>query len=97
MQAAKQEDREQHDGRDGESQIASRPREVNVLRIIGGLLLMVALLLYFFHLAEAPMGRSTLGVLAALFAVSRRSADWVGSRRLRHCANNSDEQLSCSA
>ena len=28
------------------------------LRIVGGLLLMVALLLYFFHLAEAPMGRS---------------------------------------
>jgi hypothetical protein len=55
----------------------------NVLRIIGGLLLMVALLLYFFHLAEAPWGHFTLGVLAALFAASGAALLWVGWRRLR--------------
>jgi len=55
----------------------------NALRIIGGLLLMVALLLYFFHLAEAPWGHSTLGVLAALFAACGAALLWVGWRRLR--------------
>jgi protein-S-isoprenylcysteine O-methyltransferase Ste14 len=55
----------------------------NTLRIAGGLLLMVALLLYFFHLAEAPMGHSTLGVLAAIFAAVGAALLWVGWRRLR--------------
>ena len=68
---AKQEDREQ------------AREKVNALRIIGGLLLMVALLLYFFHLAETPWGHSTLGVLAALFAASGAALLWVGWRRLR--------------
>lgn len=66
-----QEDREQ--AREG----------VNVLRFLGGLLLMLALLLYFFHLAEQPMGRHTLGWLAALFAVLGAGLFGVGSRRLR--------------
>lgn len=55
----------------------------NVLRIIGGLLLIVALLLYFFHLAEAPWGHYTLGVLAALFAAGGIVLLWAGWRRLR--------------
>ena len=65
---ANQEDREQ-----------MRER-INALRMAGGLLLIVALLLYFFHMAEVPMGRSTLGVLAAtLFAVAGGAALlWVG-------------------
>jgi hypothetical protein len=56
---------------------------MNALRIVGGLLLMVALLLYFFHLAEAPMGHSTLGILAAIFAAIGAALLWIGGRRLR--------------
>jgi heme/copper-type cytochrome/quinol oxidase subunit 4 len=67
---AKQEDREQ-----------ARERH-NALRIIGGLLLIMALLLYFFHMAEAPE-RSALGVLAALFAVCGAALLWVGWHRIR--------------
>ena len=55
----------------------------NVLRVIGGLFLAMALLLYFFHLAEAPRGRILLGVLAALFAASGVVLLWLGSRRIR--------------
>jgi flagellar biogenesis protein FliO len=43
-ETAKREDREQ------------AREKGNALRILGGLLLMVALLLYFFYLAEKPMG-----------------------------------------
>jgi phosphatidylglycerophosphate synthase len=68
---AKQEDREQ-----------VRERG-NALRIIGGLLLVVALLLYFFHQAETPWGHWTLGVLAGLFAASGAALLWVGWQRLR--------------
>jgi len=57
--------------------------KMNTLRIIGGLLLIVALLLYFFHLAEAPMGHSTMGVLAALFAAAGAVLLWLGWSRLR--------------
>ena len=56
---------------------------INTLRIVGGMLLMMALLLYFFHLAEAPQGHSLLGVLAALFAAAGAVLLWVGRRRLR--------------
>ncbi len=68
---ANQEDREQ-----------MRER-INALRVAGGLLLIVALLLYFFHMAEVPMGRSTIGVLAALFAIAGAALLWVGWFRLR--------------
>jgi protein-S-isoprenylcysteine O-methyltransferase Ste14 len=71
MPTTTQEDREQ------------RREKVNTLRIIGGLFLIVALLLYFFHLAEAPMGRSAMGVLAALFALAGLVLLWSGWRRLR--------------
>ncbi len=71
MATTRQEDREQ-----------SREK-LNTLRIIGGLFLIVALLLYFFHLAEAPMGRSAMGVLAALFALAGAVLLWVGRRRLQ--------------
>jgi hypothetical protein len=56
---------------------------VNALRFLGGLLLMLALLLYFFHLAEKPMGRHTLGWLSALFAVLGSGLIGIGWRRLR--------------
>jgi protein-S-isoprenylcysteine O-methyltransferase Ste14 len=68
---AKHEDREQ------------ARESINTMRIIGGLLVIVALLLYFFHLAEAPMGHSTLGVLAAAFAVAGVALLWIGWRRMR--------------
>jgi heme/copper-type cytochrome/quinol oxidase subunit 4 len=57
--------------------------KVNALRFLGGLLLMVALLLYFFHLAEKPVGRHTLGWLSLLFGVMGVALLWVGRRRLR--------------
>jgi membrane associated rhomboid family serine protease len=56
---------------------------VNALRILGGLLLIVALLLYFFHLAESPMGRHTLGILSAFFAVLGAALLLIGRRKLR--------------
>ena len=56
---------------------------MNVLRVVGGMLLIVALMLYFFHLAEAPLGQSRMGVLAALFATSGAALLWVGWRRIR--------------
>ena len=56
---------------------------VNALRFLGGLLLMVALLLYFFHLAEKPVSRHTLGWLSALFAVLGAVLFGIGSRKLR--------------
>jgi hypothetical protein len=71
VEMAKQEDRE-----------LARERS-NALRIIGGLLLIVALLLYFFHQAEVPWGHFGLAVLAALFAASGAALLWLGWRRLR--------------
>jgi membrane associated rhomboid family serine protease len=56
---------------------------VNSLRFLGGLLLMVALLLYFFHLAESPMGRHTLGILSAFFAVLGAALLLLGRRKIR--------------
>ena len=56
---------------------------VNALRFLGGLLLMVALLLYFFHLAESPMGRHTLGILSAIFAVLGAALILLGRHKLR--------------
>ena len=70
-ETAKHEDREQ------------AREKINALRFAGGLLLIVALLLYFFHLAEAPMGHATIGVLAAVFGVAGAALLWVGWRRLR--------------
>jgi protein-S-isoprenylcysteine O-methyltransferase Ste14 len=72
-----------------EAEMANQPdreqarESINTMRIIGGLLVIVGLLLYFFHLAEAPMGHSTLGVLAAGFAVAGVALLWVGWRRIR--------------
>jgi Na+/melibiose symporter-like transporter len=72
-----------------EAEMAKQPdreqarESINTLRVIGGLLLIVALLLYFFHLAEAPIGHSTLGVLSAVFAVAGVALLWVGWRRMR--------------
>ncbi len=68
---ANQEDREQ--GRE----------RANVQRVIGGFFLAMALLLYFFHMAEAPQGRYAMGMLAAVFAVCGAALSWVGWRRIR--------------
>jgi hypothetical protein len=57
---------------------------VNALRFLGGLLMVLALLLFFFHLAEKPMGRNTLGWLSALFAVMGVGLLAFGMRRLRN-------------
>jgi hypothetical protein len=57
--------------------------KVNALRFLGGLLLVVALMLYFFHLAEKPVGRHTLGWLSLLFGAMGVGLLWVGRRRMR--------------
>jgi heme/copper-type cytochrome/quinol oxidase subunit 4 len=57
--------------------------DVNAFRILGGMLLMLALLLYFFHLAEKPVGRHTLGILSGLFGVIGVVLLLVGRRKLR--------------
>jgi hypothetical protein len=55
---------------------------VNALRFLGGLLMMVALLLYFFHLAESPMGHHMLGNLSIFFAVVGAVILLIGHARL---------------
>jgi hypothetical protein len=55
----------------------------NTLRILGGMLLVVALLLYFFHLAETPTGQHLIGWLAAAFAATGAALFWVGQRKIR--------------
>jgi hypothetical protein len=55
----------------------------NVLRIVGGLFVMMALLLYFFHLAEVPMGGHMIGVLAAAFGAIGVVLLWVGQVKIR--------------
>ncbi len=69
-ETAKQEGREQAQER------------VNTLRVLGGLFLMVALLLYFFHLAEVAMGQYTIGILSGLFGVIGVALLWVGQHRI---------------
>lgn len=71
MMVAKQLDREQ------------ARESLNTMRIVGGLLVIVGLLLYFFHIAEARFGGTTLGVLAAAFAVAGATLLFVGWRRIR--------------
>ncbi len=56
---------------------------VNALRFLGGLLLTVALLLFFFHLAESPAGHHTLGILALVFAIPGVLLLLLGHRKLR--------------
>jgi hypothetical protein len=56
---------------------------INTLRVVGGMLLILALLLYFFHLAEAAMGQSTIGVLAGFSGAIGVALLWVGRLRLR--------------
>ena len=42
---------------------------LNAMRVAGGLLVIIGLLLYFFHIAEARFGGANMGLLAAAFAV----------------------------
>lgn len=56
---------------------------LNALRVAGGLLVIVALLLYFFHMAEARFGHILLGVLAAALAVAGVALLVVGWWKLR--------------
>ena len=60
-----------------------RRERLNTMRVAGGLLVIVGLLLYFFHLAEARTGGKTLGVLAAAFAVAGAALLFVGWRGIR--------------
>jgi hypothetical protein len=67
-------------------QAADREQErekLNVLRVAGGLLVIVSLLLYFFHMAEARFGHILLGVLAAIFAAAGVALLVVGWWRIR--------------
>jgi Na+/melibiose symporter-like transporter len=65
---AEREDREQ------------RRERLNAMRVVGGLLIVVALLVYFFHLAE---GGRALGALALALSVAGAVLLWIGWRRLR--------------
>lgn len=68
---------------DKPADVEQQRESLNTLRILGGLLLMVALLIFFFHLAESPMGHHALGNLAALFAVAGVAVFLTGHLRLR--------------
>jgi Na+/melibiose symporter-like transporter len=69
-ESTKQDDREQ------------ARESVNTLRFLGGLFLVMALLLYFFHLAEVPMGQHSIGVLACIFGAAGVALLWIGRRRI---------------
>ena len=56
--------------------------KINTMRILGGLFLIVGLLLYFFHMAEAPE-RAALGVLSGIFAFCGTALLFVGWLRIR--------------
>ena len=56
---------------------------LNAMRVAGGLLVVVGLLLYFFHIAEARFGGAAMGVLAVAFAVVGSALLVVGWWKLR--------------
>lgn len=59
---------------------------INTLRIVGGLLCVVGLLLYFFHLAEVRFGGTKIGALAAAFVIGGAAllcTGWLRMRALR--------------
>jgi hypothetical protein len=56
---------------------------INTLRVLGGLLLAVGLLLYFFHLAEAWFGGALLGALGLGFVAAGVILLVIGWRRMR--------------
>ena len=60
-----------------------RRERLNTMRVAGGLLVIVGLLLYFFHIAEARFGGVNIGMLAAAFAVVGAALLVVGWRGLR--------------
>ncbi len=75
-QKSKQPDRKQPD--------YDQERErLNAMRVAGGLLVIVGLLLYFFHIAEARFGGAAMGVLAVAFAAVGSALLVVGWRKLR--------------
>jgi len=56
---------------------------INAWRILGGMMLMLALVLYFFHFAEKPYGRHAIGILSGVFGVIGLVLLLIGRRRLR--------------
>ena len=56
---------------------------LNAMRVAGGLLVIVGLLLYFFHIAEARTGGTIMGVLAGAFVVVGAALLFVGWWKLR--------------
>jgi len=59
---------------------------INTLRVVGGLLLAIGLLLYFFHIAEARFGGGKLGVVSAAFVIAGAAllcTGWLRMRALR--------------
>ncbi len=81
METAMQQESEQPDQKQPDY-VQERER-LNAMRVAGGLLVIIGLLLYFFHLAEARMGGATMGVLAAAFAVVGSVLLFVGWWKLR--------------
>ena len=75
-QGREQADRKQPD-------YAQQRERLNAMRVAGGLLVIVGLLLYFFHIAEARTGGSTMGALAAAFVVVGSVLLFMGWRRMR--------------
>jgi len=67
----------------GEQDREQTRERLNAMRIAGGLLVIVGLLLYFFHIAEARFGGASMGVLAAAFALVGSVLLLVGWRKLR--------------
>ena len=84
METAMQQEREQPDRK--QPDYAQERERLNAMRVAGGLLVIVGLLLYFFYIAEARFGGATMGVLAAVFAVVGAMllfAGWRGLRAMR--------------
>jgi hypothetical protein len=56
---------------------------LNTMRIVGGLLIIAAMLVFFFHLAEARFGQITLGAVAAALGLAGVVMIFVGWSKLR--------------
>jgi len=81
MDMAMKREREQTD-REQPDYVHDRER-LTAMRVAGGLLVIIGLLLYFFHIAEARFGGANMGVLAAAFTLVGSALLVVGWWKLR--------------